>query len=124
MTDTPLMWNIGESIPINLFVMDVNDGQGLTGQEAFITFTIQRSDDKYWTGAVWSATLTALSFDEVDSVNQPGRYLYTLSASANNQADRYIVHANISNPPTIECDSYEIHVSRDLTVSFYESEPA
>ncbi|MFA5023449.1 MAG: hypothetical protein WC523_00630 [Patescibacteria group bacterium] len=124
MSDSPLIWNISESIPIDLFVADPNTSKGLIGQAGFITLTIQRfSDSKYWTGSAWSSTLTALSFSEVDSTNQPGRYLYTLSAIANSSANKYITHASISNPPIIEGDSYEIHASRDLVVDVYDIIP-
>ena len=63
---------------------------------------------------------------EIDAESQPGRYQYLLPAAANNQKDVYVAHANVSNPPTVEGDNYEVHVSRDLItpadIKVYESE--
>ena len=126
MTSGPRIWDIGEAIPFELFVADPSDGSGITGQVANITFTIQRfSDNKFWTGSAFSSTLTTLTVTEVDSTNQQGRYTFTLPASANNQADKYIAHAIVDNPPLIDgAENYELHTSRDLDLRVYESEPA
>ncbi len=124
MSDNPFIWNIGESIPINLYLTDPNTGLSLPGQDGYLSLTIQRSDNLYWTGTAWAATLTVLAFEEVDAVNYPGRYLYTLSSSGNSQANRYMVHASINNPAVLVGDAYELHISRDLTTKFYESEPS
>lgn len=116
-------WNIGETVPINLFLLDVDTGLGLTGQTAYITLTIQRSDNLYWTGLAWGA-LTLLTMSEVDSTNAPGRYLYTLSAVGNNQADRYMCHAKVDNTGVLVGENFELHISRDLTSDQYAIEPA
>ncbi len=125
MTSGPKIWNIGESIPIEIFVLNPSDSSGLTGQVANITFTIQRfSNNQYWTGSAWSVTLTPLTVTEVDETNQKGRYTYTLSAAANAQADKYIAHTIVDNAPLIDgAEDYELHVSRDLEVRIYESNP-
>lgn len=126
MSESPLIWDIGEDIIFEIFIQDPSTGFGLTGQSSFITLTIQRnSDDKYWNDSSWVVSLSALSATEVDSANQRGRYTYTLSGSAGNtQADRYLLHVIVNNPPTIQADSYEVHVSRNLDVKIYESEPS
>jgi hypothetical protein len=117
-------WNIGESIPINLLVYDPDSGEGLTGRAGLITLTVQRADDlRFWNGSNWIATLTELSMAEIDSTEEKGRYEYVLPSTANQVASRFYAHAAINDPPTIVSDSYELHVSRDLTTSFYESEP-
>jgi hypothetical protein len=124
MADKPYIWNIGDEIPVEIFVMNQNDGTGLADQQSYITLTIQRaSDNYYWTGLAWSSTKTDLTVNQADATNQPGRYTYTLSSSANAAADRYIVFIRVSNPPTVEGDSYEVHVSRQQDVHIYESEP-
>jgi hypothetical protein len=122
MADGPKVWNIGESIPVDLDIEDPNTGLGLTGQTAYLTLTIQRfSDGYYWSDALtaWASTPAILSFVETDPINQPGRYLYTLPAVANFEADKYEAHANINNPTVITADTYELHVSRDLTLNVY-----
>jgi hypothetical protein len=125
MATSPLVWDLNETIPIDLDVEDPNTGFGLTGQSGFLTLTIQRfSDGYYWSGLAWINVVTPLSFVEVNPINQPGRYLYTLPATANAQADRYEAHAQINNPPTITGDTYELHVSRDLTLNVYDITPA
>lgn len=123
MTNSPYIWDIDELIPFELFVADPSTGIGLTGQVANITFTIQRfSDNRYWTGSAWSTSLTTLTVTEVDATNQKGRYTFTLSAAANNQADKYIAHAVVINLPLINSsENYELHVSRNLEVRVYES---
>ena len=124
MVDGNYLWDIGEAINFEIFVGDPNTGVGLTGQTAYLTLTIQRdSDDKYWSGVSWTAPRTELTPSEVDSVNEPGRYLYTLSSSGNAIATRYVAHANIDNAPTIQADTYEVHVSRETDVRIYEAEP-
>jgi len=121
MAITPLIWGLNESIPIDIDVEDQNTGLGLTGQAGFISLTIQRlADGLYWSGSEWSATLTILSTAEVDPVNQPGRYLYTLPASANATANRYEAHVKIYNPPIITSEGYELHVSMDLNLNVYD----
>jgi len=123
MTESTNTWNIGESIPIELFIMDPDDGSGLTGLVSKITLTIQRSDDRYWNGTIWIVALSTLTMIEVDSVNQKGRYNFILPASANAQADRYVAHAIVDDPPIInEAEDYEIHVSRLLDIRLYESQ--
>lgn len=126
MTSSPLIWNIDEDIIVEIFVEDPSTGLGLTGQAGFLTLTIQRnSDSRYWNGSTWIVSLTSLSPTEVDSSTQRGRYTYTLSGTTGNtQADRYLVHCIINNPPTIQVDAYEVHVSRSLEVKIYESEPS
>jgi hypothetical protein len=127
MTDSPLIWDIGDPIVFEIFVADPNTGLSLTGQAGFITLTIQRDyDSKYWSGSAWVTPLTNLTVTEVSAVDYPGRYKYTLNGSTgNNLATRYVAHANVDNPPTIEnIDNYEVHVSRLTDVRVYESEPA
>lgn len=125
MSDSPLTWNINESIPIRLFVIDPNTGLGLTGQTGFISLTIQReSDSLYWNGSAWISGLFTLTFSETDSVNSPGLYTFVLSAGANNIASRYSVHAKVNNPPLLVGESYEMYVSKDSIVRLYEAEPA
>ena len=126
MTTSPLLWNVGESIPIELSVNDPSTELALPGQDGYLTLTIQRfSDNKYWNGFMWAPAMAHLSFVEVDSIHQPGRYTYILSATANAQADRYMAHANINNPKIIIGDTYELHVSRELNVNVnvYDSAP-
>lgn len=123
MTDSPHIWEISESIPIEIFIGDPNTGAGSTGQALNITLTIQRSNNDYWTGLAWSSTLTPLAVTEIDATNQKGRYIYVLSANANSQADRYIAHAIINDPPTFQnMEAYELHISKE-GVRLYESEP-
>lgn len=125
MSMNPNIWEVSEDIIFNLVVTDPSTDLGLDGQAGFIDLTIQRlSDNKYWTGSAWSSTKTVLVMLEADSSNQPGRYIYTLPGTGGNvQADKYLGHTKISNPPTIEGDDYEVHVSRSLTPRLYESEP-
>jgi hypothetical protein len=126
MVDGPYIWDIGDPIVFEIFVADPDTGLSLTGQASFITLTIQRDfDSKYWSGSAWVSTLTNISVAEVHAVDYPGRYRYTLNGSTgNNLASRYVAHVNINNPPTIQGDSYEVHVSRSVDIRFYESEPA
>lgn len=126
MTAGPFVWDVGENIIFEVLVFDPNTGLGLTGQTSFITITIQRANDsRYWSGSAWVTAFTALTVTEVDATNQPGRYTILLPGSTGNTAEnRYIVHARIDNPPTIQGDNYEIHVSRITSVKIYESEPA
>jgi len=125
MSFDPNVWEIGENITIELFVADPNTGEALTGQTSFITLTIRRdSDSKYWTGIIWTSGLTNLSVSEVSAANNPGRYIYVLfGANGNNTKNRYVAHAHIINPPFLNFDDYEIHVSRTVDVRVYESEP-
>lgn len=117
-------WNINESILINIFVSDPNTGEGLTGETNNIFITIQRtSDSRYWSGTGWGSSRVELDVAEVDATNSPGRYTYTLPSSANTSANRYIVYAHIDDSPIIVADSFEMHISRDLTYKQYESEP-
>ena len=113
MSDSPRLWNIGENIVIDLFVGDPNTGNGLTGQTAYITLTIEKASiGMYWNGSSYSASISSLTMTEVDSTNYPGLYRYTLSGSVGNvTADKYYIHANVSNSPTVEGDSYETHIS-------------
>lgn len=121
MADTPLVWDLNQDIIIEIFVTNPNTSLGLTGQTSFITLTIERnSDSKFWSGSAWGSSSINLTVTEVDSTNQPGRYNYMLTG--NTQADRYIAHVNINNPPTIQADAYEVHISRNLDVRVYESE--
>ena len=123
MANGPTTWDINEAITIDLLVLDPLTGLGLTGQTSFITLKIRRSsDNKYWTGSAWSSSVSTVSMIEVDLTNEPGRYIYTLSAVANAQADRYFVFSNVNNAPTLVGDDMETHVSRDLSVKVYESE--
>ena len=126
MSDQPNIWNIDELIPIELFVADPTEGTGLTGQVSNITLTIQRfSDNRYWDGSGWVVSLSPLTVTEVDSTNQKGRYTFTLSAVANAIADKYIAHVIVNNPPLLNnSETYELHVSRNLDVRVYESEPS
>jgi len=125
MADSPNIWGIGEDIIIDLIVADPITGNGLPGQVAFITLTIEkRSISKFWNGSIYVAAPFDLVMSEVDSINSPGLYRYILSGAAGNQeSDQYFVHANVSNFPTVEGDDYSIHVSRDTEVKVYESEP-
>lgn len=118
----PNVWDINENIIANILVTDPSTGLGLTGQASYITLKIRRtSDDKYWNGSNWKSSVQTLSVTETDAANEPGLYTYTLTG--NNSANKYFFHITISNPPTIEANDSEIHVSRDLTVRVYESEP-
>jgi len=125
MTDGPNVWDIGDDINIELTLNDPVDGTGLTNQQAFITLTIQRvSDFRYWTGSAWSPTPATLSMTQADATYQPGRYFYVLPGTGGNiQADKYVAHVNVDNPPTVQGDAYEVHVSRQQAVRFYEAEP-
>jgi len=125
MVDGPYIWDVGDAINFELFVGDPDTGVGLSGQTSFMTLTIQRdSDSRFWSGTAWVVSRTTVSFTEVDATNEPGRYKYTLSGITGNViATRYVGHANINNPPTIEGDSYEVHVSRITDVKIYEAEP-
>src|SRR5690349_1181901 len=103
MVDGPFVWNVGEGIPIELFIGDPNTGAGVSGQTAFITLTIQRdSDSRYWSGISWVVPRTTVSVTEFDAVNEPGRYTYLLSSTANAVATRYFVRALIDNPPMFD----------------------
>lgn len=125
MSDGPNIWNIGDDIVLEIFIADPTTGYGLTGQDEYTEITIRRdSDMKFWSGSSWVTSLTTLTPLEADSTNQPGRYTYTLPGVGGNvQADRYLMHVNVSNPPTVEGSSYEAHVSRQQNVHVYESEP-
>ena len=125
MAEGPHLWDIGDPIVVEIFIADPLTGFGLTGQTSYTEVTIQRdSDANWWTGSEWSTTRTALTPAEADSTNEPGRYTYTLpSAAGNVQADRYVVHVKVDNPPTVQGSSYEVHVSREQDVRVYESEP-
>ena len=131
MTETPHVWNIGESIPIEIFVPDpATTGDGLTGQLGYLTLTIQRdSDSWYWNGSGWQASVDTINetdgIAEPDAVNQPGRYVYLLPASANQQADRYIVRGNLNNPGIpLSGDNYEVHISRVTDLRVYDGAPS
>ena len=126
MADGPNIWNIGDDIVLEIFIADPTTGYGLTGQDSYADITIRRdSDSRYWTGSTWVDARTTLSPTEADSANQPGRYIYALPGIAGNiQADRYVMHVSVDNPPTVEGDSYEAHVSREQDVKIYEAEPA
>lgn len=125
MVDGPFIWDVGDPISFEIFVGDPDTGIGLTGQAGFITLTIQRdSDSRFWSGSAWVVTRTTVSPTEVDAINEFGRYRYVLSGITGNViATRYVVHANIDNPPTIQGDTYEVHVSRITDVKIYEAEP-
>jgi hypothetical protein len=125
MVSSPHIWNIAEDIIIDLFVGDPNTGNGLIGQEAFITLTIEKaSSGFFWNGTQYGVPLTNLTMAEVDATNSPGLYRYTLTGSTGNaEADKYYIHANVNNSPTAEGDDYSIHISRDTEVKTYESEP-
>jgi len=126
MADGPNIWNIGDDIVLEIFIGSPTTGLGLAGQDGYTDVTIRRdSDSKWWAGSTWSTTRTLLAPLETDSTNQPGRYTYTLPGTAGNiQADRYIMHVKVDNPPTVEGSSYEAHVSRQQDVKIYEAEPA
>ena len=126
MSDGPNIWNIGDDIVIEIFLVNVTDGLALTGQDVYTEITIRRdTDSKWWTGTAWSTTRTVLYPLETDSTNEPGRYTYTLPGTAGNiKADRYVFHVKADNPPTIEASSVESHVSRQQNIRIYEAEPA
>jgi len=125
MVDGPNIWDVGEGIPIEIFIGDPNTGAGVSGQTAFITLTIQRDlDNRFWSGAGWVVPRTTVSVVEEDATNEPGHYTYLLSSTANAAATRYVAHVLIDNPPMFESVSaYEVHVSRVTDVKVYESEP-
>ena len=126
MSDGPNIWDIGDDIILEIFIGSTSTGLGLTDQDGYTEITIRRdSDSKWWTGSAWSSTQTILAPTEADATNQPGRYTYTLPGTAGNiQADRYVMHASVDNPGTVEGSSYEIHVSRQQDVRLYEAAPA
>ena len=119
------VWNINEQIPIEIFVANPVTGGGLAGLVSNITLSIQRnSDGRYWDGLSWQSYFSSVSALEVDSINQRGRYKYTLPGSANLIADKYSAHVMVNYPPLLNnVDNYELYVSRDLNVTLYESEP-
>jgi len=125
MVDSPNIWNIAEDIIIDLFVADPSTGLGVDGLAGSITLTIEKaSTGRFWSGSAYVVSLTSLTMTEVDSTNSPGLYRYTLDgATGNAEADKYYTHANVSSAPTVEGDSYSIHLSRDTDVKTYESEP-
>lgn len=125
MTDSPNTWDIGEAIPIEIFIMNPVTNLGLIDQVAYITFSISRgSDDKYWNGSIWVDSFAPLSVTEPNDTNQKGRYLYTLSAAGNSQEDVYTAQANINNPGVITGNNFEVHRSRTQTPIVVEGEPA
>jgi len=124
MFDSPKIWDLEEDIIIDMMITNPETARGLTGQVSYIALTIRRSDGQYWTGSAWTGTVTDLTVSETDSTNEPGRYNYTLDgATGNTTATTYYAYLSIDNPPTIEADGVEIHVSRDLVVRVYENEP-
>ena len=124
MVDGPNVHEVDAEIKIEILISDPNTGSGLSGQASFTYVTIQRDSDlRYWTGTSWSATRTTLTPTEVNATTDTGRYTITLPASANDSANRYVVHTRVNNPPTIEGDDYEVHISRSTDVRVYESEP-
>ncbi len=126
MADGPNIWNIGDDIVLEIFIVGPATGLGVTDQDGYMEITIRRdSDSKWWTGSAWSTTRTVLEPLQSDSTNQPGRYTYTLPGTAGNiRADRYLMHVTVDNPGTVEGSSYEAHVSREQDVRLYEAEPA
>lgn len=126
MAEGPNIWNIGDDIVLEIFVADPLTGLGLDGQAAFIEVTVRRdSDTKYWDGGSWESTKTVLPVIEFDSVDEPGRYIYTLNGTGGNvQADRYVFHVKVDSPGVVQGSSYEAHVSRQQDVKLYEAEPA
>lgn len=126
MTETPNTWDVGEEIPVVIFIADPVDNFGVPGQVAFITLSVTRSSDgKYWSGVDWVSSYTPQSVTEVDATNQPGLYSFTLPAAANTQADIYIFQGLMNNPalPSAAGGNYEIHRSRTTDVRVYEAEP-
>lgn len=126
MSDVLNIWHIDVDIVVDLFVGDPNTGQGLTGQTAFITLTIEKaSTGKFYNGTDYTAlTPYALTMTEVDATNSPGLYRYTLPASVNTEVDKYYMHTSINNPPLVVGDDYSIHdVRDDHIVRVYEQEP-
>lgn len=122
MTNGPNVWNVGDAIPFEIFIVHPDTNQGLEGVTD-ITFSIQRdSDSRYWDGSAWSITETNLSLTEIGS----GRYTYILSASGNASADRYVIHAVVTDLANDidAAENFEIHVSRVLDTRIYELEPA
>ena len=126
MTETPNIWNVGDEIPFELFVMDPVTNLGLAGQTTFIAFSVKRlSDNNYWSGSAWVGTLSPLSVSESDPTNEKGRYTFVLDSAANNQPDVYLFHAKINNPAVpISGENYEQHKSRVTDVRVYEAEPS
>ena len=126
MSDGPKIWEVGEDIIIDLAVVNPNDGLGLLDQQSFIELVIQRlSDNKFWNTSAWVTTRTTLTMSQADRTNQPGRYTFTLPGTGGNiQADRYLAFSEIANAPTVEGQTFEIHVSRTTSVRIYESEPS
>jgi len=126
MAVAPKIWNISESIPIELFVANPNTGAGQTGLVSSITLTVQRdSDSKFWNGiTLFVSSLTTITMTEVDSTNQKGRYRVVFPASLNSSANKYVVHAIVDSPPLFRgAENYEVIVTRE-GVRLYESEPA
>lgn len=126
MTETPNIWQVGEAIPFELFLMDPSTKFGVTGQVAFITLTVKRlSDNLYWNGTNWVVGLTAVPITEPDDTVEKGRYIYTLAAISNTQEDVYLFHAVINNPGLpFTGENYEQHRSQVTDVRVYEAEPS
>lgn len=120
------VWNINEDIIIDILITDPNTGLGLDGQVSYMNVKIRRaSDNLYWNGTKWAAGVTELTPSESDSVNEPGRYVYILPGSTGNtSANKYYIYVGISNPPLIEGNDTEVHISRSTDLRVYEAEPA
>jgi hypothetical protein len=104
-------WYVGESIPIEVVILDPLTGLGATGLSASITLTVQRlSDGAWWGGASFEAGPVSLVMGEVSAANMPGLYRYTFTGNAS-AADRYEARARVS-APGIQGDVYELHVCR------------
>lgn len=120
----PHTWNIGDDIVTELIVLDASTAAGISGQVPYITLTIRRdSDGKFWNNMQWVSSRYELSVFETDSVNQPGRYNFTLPGSANSRADRYVAYFKVDNFPTARGEDLDVHTSRQQDVKVYESEP-
>lgn len=124
MGDTPNVWSLNEDVTIDIMVVDPSTALGLTGKSAVIDISIRNSSGLYFQGGSWGAGFITLNPVEADAVNEPGRYYYTIPGASNIVEDQYYVYVSISDPPTIEAQTAELHVVRDTDISLYEMEPA
>lgn len=124
MAQTLNIWGIDEDITFDLFLTDATIGNGLPDQDGYVDLNVKRASDGYFYNSDtpgWQETVYSLSVTELDATDQPGMYVFVLPAAANDQEDKYTFFVSISNPPIIEGESAETHISKDTIVRLYES---